>query len=54
MERYTLNEVPASNEDLLTASNSSVLRVTVMCGLQTYAAYLDSKDVMAPCNYKWD
>lgn len=49
-----LNGVPASNEDLLTTSNSSVLRATFVCGLQTYLDYLDSKDLMAPCNYKWD
>lgn len=54
LERYTLKKIPASNEDLLTTSSSSVLRVTSMCWLQTYTAYLDTKDFMVPCNYKWD
>ena len=52
MEIYMLNEVPASNEDPLITSNSSVLRVTFMCGLQIYAACLNLKDLMAPCSYK--
>lgn len=52
MERQKLNTASASNEDLLTTRNSSMLRIIFVSGLQTYAAYLDAKDLMAPCNYK--
>lgn len=50
MERYTLNKVLASNKGLPTTSNSSVVRVNFMCGIQTYAAYFESNNLLAPCN----
>lgn len=54
MERYTLNKGLASNKGLPATSNASMVRVNVICGIQTYAAYFEKKDLSALCNYKWN
>lgn len=54
METYVLDQIPASSQDILTTSNNSVLGAAAICRLKTCVAYLDSEDLMAPCNCRWD
>lgn len=54
METYMLDQIPASSQDILTTSSNSVLGAAAICRLKTCVAYLDSEDLMAPCNCRWD